>query len=92
MNGKRPNKIQFLKSPDGHIVLLELLLILVKKMATKGSGQRSRGVSNEGGQGSQSAVDPRSKQVRITVFLALRKRGWAKYRIRVTPTIKSFKI
>jgi hypothetical protein len=47
MNGKRPNKTQLLKNPDGHSVQLELLLMLVKKkLATKGNEQRSRGVGN----------------------------------------------
>jgi len=40
--------------------------------------------------GSQSAVEPSSKQVRITVFLGLSLRGWAKYRIRVTPNNEIF--
>lgn len=31
MNGKRPNKIQFLDGLDGRSIQLELLLILVRK-------------------------------------------------------------
>jgi len=43
------------------------------KMATGGSGQRNMGVRNEEGQGSQTVVEPRSKEQLQKLFLELLK-------------------
>jgi hypothetical protein len=45
MNGKIPNKIQFLKVPDGQNVQEELLLILIKKSWRQKAVNREAGVS-----------------------------------------------
>jgi len=47
MNGKRPNKIQFLKGLDGHSVQLELLLILVKKKSWRQKPVNREAVESE---------------------------------------------